>query len=147
MPSPINEAFRASQVALMSVFGEGIEIIPMTSGDYSTGRDTTREKLTLTASLVTQVEGVSLKGQGQGRGSEFQGTTRALTDDPQLWIDADTLSGLAWKPRRGDIVVAVGRPDQPRFTVTAPYPGDQGDLHVILTRGAATLPPEPDPQP
>jgi hypothetical protein len=148
MPSPINDAFRASQAALMSVFGEGVEIVPMKTGDYSTGPDPDRARITTTAKLSTAIKSVELKGQQTGRGSEFQGATRAMTDSPELWIDADTVRGLAWKPKHGDIVIATARDGSPRFTVLASYPGDLGDLHIVLTRGAAALPAqEPDPAP
>ncbi|WP_157928727.1 hypothetical protein [Pararhizobium haloflavum] len=148
MSSPFHRAARRAQAAVAKVHGEDIDLIPMTSTDYSTAHDNSRPIQQITAVLMTASESVGLKGQVTGPGSDFQGGARIVTDDPVLWIASETVDALEWRPKRGDIVRATAREGGPRsFTVIAAYPNDNGDMSLFMTRGAATLPPEADPSP
>lgn len=134
MPSPFGDIDKAAQAAMTATFGEGIRLVGMTGGDYSRSPDPARPEQAATA--VVSDAPTSSDIQGQRRGSEFTGMTVISSVETEAWLDATQTASLLWHPTKGDVLIRDEMAGSPRYTVSAAYAGDYGDLTLTLTQGA-----------
>ena len=72
--------------------------------------------------------------RGQGRGGEFVGGTRVVSEQSAFWIAAAQVSGLGFRPAKGDLVSFPERSGSPCFAIVAVHPTSMGDLNLLLVR-------------
>ena len=134
MASPFDEIDRLAQVAISAEIGEAIILVAMTGGEYSSGIDPEKEfhETFATVSLSPRTGDM----RGSVKGSEMQGSTTFATMASELWIDHATAAALPWQPKRNDVAILLDRGGA-RYTITAVFPMEGGELQILIAAGAA----------
>lgn len=136
MPSPFDAIDRQAQVDIAAQIGEGIRLVGMTGGEYSHAVDPSRPQQDTTATVSLSPRTGDMRGTVKG--SEMQGSTTFATMASEAWIDHAAASALSWQPKRNDVLILLDR-GQSKFTITAVFPMEGGELQLLLTAGASPI--------
>ncbi len=72
--------------------------------------------------------------RGQGRGGEFAGTARMLSEQTAFWVSATQVAELGFRPAKGDLLRLPERCGSPAYAIAAVHPTSMGDLNLLLIR-------------
>lgn len=126
---------RAMQIADRSqvrIMGEPVQLLPRVGGQYAARKaDTARSPVELSAVFTGEGE-QSPPGGSRLRPAHFKGTSRATMMAANLWLSAEQVAALPWRPRAGDQVVLSARQPVETYAVSALEPNDLGDLVLVL---------------
>lgn len=136
MPSHFDEIDAAGQAAIAEFLSEGIDLVGMIGGEYSHAPDPARPVQSSVG--VPSVAPATGDLRGRTRGSEISGASQIATGSCEMWMAAEAVAALVWVPRRGDVVILKHRAGLPRFFITAAFPGDFGDLQILMAFASAT---------
>ncbi|MBU2533324.1 MAG: hypothetical protein KKB37_11325 [Alphaproteobacteria bacterium] len=101
----------ASAAAVDSVHAEQVRLEPMIEHQYSgRGADPSRTIKEISAPLISDRDLLALDTKGRGDADRFGGGAQTLFIHRAIWPEETDL-------RKGDVVVALDRPGEPRFAV------------------------------
>ena len=119
--------------AALEVFGEESVLTPRRSAQYvEASADADRMSVRVRGVFSACSSPSDLRGQG--RGGEFTGTTRLLSEQSAFWIAAAQLGELGFRPASGDLLRFPERLGSPCFAIVAVHPTSMGDLNLLLVR-------------
>jgi len=119
--------------AALEVFGEESVLTPRRSAQYvEASADADRMSVRVRGVFSACSSTADLRGQG--RGGEFTGTTRLLSEQSAFWIAAAQVGELGFRPAKGDLLRFPERPGSPCFAIVAVHPTSMGDLNLLLVR-------------
>jgi hypothetical protein len=131
MGNPFAVADAASQSALLEHFGEEVLIKPrLPGGDFTGKRPDPARPERRVAGLLSSATG-SRPISGSVLGHDPRGAGQIAVQPTSLWLSAETVQSLGFDIVTGDAVVCVERSNA-AYSVVRPYPGDMGDLDLIL---------------
>jgi len=108
---------------------EPVQLLPRVKelhGRY--GADVARDERTVTGVFIQAPASEAL--EGARRGGDPRGLTQFATVETRLWLSADAVRALGWKPVRGDAVVLRDK----QWAVQKAVPTDLGDITLILSK-------------
>jgi hypothetical protein len=70
--------------------------------------------------------------QGQARGSEFGTTSRVVSMTAEFWLPRREVPKIGRRPKKGDLIELISRPDSPTYAVSQVQESDMGDFNLIL---------------
>ena len=119
--------------AAVEVFGEESVLTPRQPVQYvETSADA--ERMSVRVRGVFSACSSTADLRGQGRGGEFKGTTRLVSEQSAFWIAAAQVAELGFRPAKGDLLRFPERPGSPCFAIVAVHPTSMGDLNLLLVR-------------
>jgi hypothetical protein len=122
----------ASQAAL-AAFGEEAVLSPRRTSQYvESAADVDRMAVKVRGIFSALAAPSDLRGQG--RGGEFTGTTRMVSEQSAFWIAAAQVAELGFRPAKGDLLKLPARCGSPSFAIAAVHPTSMGDLNLLLVR-------------
>ena len=136
MTSFFDDLEAAASAAIGDTFGEVALHTPRVSTQYAERSDDPDR-------AACSVRGVFSAGQaddrlkGQGRGSDFVGTTMVSSMSAEFWVAAEDVGAMASKPAVGDAITLTNRPGSPIYAISRIDETDRGDLSFILVRESA----------
>ncbi len=122
----------ASEAAL-ATFGEEAVLQPRRQSQYA---EVTADADRISARIWGVFSGLSAQSdlRGQGRGGEFAGTARIISEQTSFWIAAAQVTDLGFRPAKGDLLRLPERPASPNYAIAAVHPTSMGDLNLLLVR-------------
>jgi hypothetical protein len=122
----------ASQAAL-AAFGEEAVLSPRRTSQYAeSAADADRMAVKVRGIFSALAAPSDLRGQG--RGGEFTGTTRMVSEQSAFWIAAAQVAELGFRPAKGDLLRLPELCGSPSFAIVAIHPTSMGDLNLLLVR-------------
>jgi hypothetical protein len=123
--------------AALEAFGEVAVLTPRRSRQYvEASVDADRVSVKLRGVFSALAAQTDLRGQG--RGGEFAGTTRAVSEQSAFWIAAAQVDELGFRPAKGDLLRFPRRSGNPCFAIAAVHPTSMDDLNLLLVREDVT---------
>ncbi len=133
MTSPFDALDSLAAGAVMEGFGEEAVLIPRRGSQYAeAAADADRMAVKVRGIFSALAAPSDLRGQG--RGGEFTGTTRIVSEQSAFWIAAAQVAGIGFRPARGDLLRLPERCGSPSFAISAIHPTSMGDLNLLLVR-------------
>lgn len=130
MASPFDEIDAAGQAAIADRLGEAIAFIGMTGGDYSHAPDPARPQIDAVAVTALSPRPGKAADGIQRRSSTGSARTHG---NSELWMTRADFDGLAWRPKRDDVVlIDPGADAERRFKIAAVYPFGLGDVQIVI---------------
>ena len=128
------DAFDASlSAATVQAFGETVILRPRLSSQYvEAAADADRHSVTIRGVFSAHAAVSDLRGQG--RGGEFTGTSRLVSEQSEFWIARADAEVIGFRPAKGDLLTLSGRPGMAAFSIVAVHPTNMGDLNLLLVR-------------
>ena len=119
--------------AAMAGFGEEAVLIPRRGNQYvEAAVDADRMAVKVRGIFSALAAPSDLRGQG--RGGEFTGTTRTVSEQSAFWIAAAQVANLGFRPAKGDQIRLPERCGSPSYAIAAIHPTSMGDLNLLLVR-------------
>jgi hypothetical protein len=122
----------ASEAAL-ATFGEEAVLQPRRQSQYA---EVTADADRISARIWGVFSGLAAQFdlRGQGRGGEFVGMTRMLSEQSAFWVSAAQVAELGFRPAKGDLLRLPERCGSPAYAIAAVHPTSMGDLNLLLIR-------------
>lgn len=133
MASAFDDFDVAASAAAIDVFGEEAVLQPRRQSQYVEA-SADADRLAVRVMGVFSARAAQSDLRGQGRGGEFVGATRVLSEHSSFWIAAVQVAELGFRPAKGDLLRLPERPEAPCFAITAVHPTGMGDLNLLLVR-------------
>jgi len=131
MASPFEAAMAAADTAITAIMGEAIQIHPMVQSQYKGAiPDPDRPVVSVQAVFTLTPESDRLKGMKTG--AEIEGFAALQVADAELWICAEVVKSLPYRPRADDRIVLAEKPGTSSYSIVRPKPSDLGDLKFAL---------------
>ena len=133
MTSAFDDFDALASEAALSAFGEEAVLQPRRQSQYVEAA-ADADRISVIVRGVFSAAAATSDLRGQARGGEFVGTSRVLFEQSTLWIAAEQVVQLGFRPSKGDLLRLPQRPDAPCFAIAAVHPTAMGDLNLLLVR-------------
>ena len=133
MTSPFDTLDALASGAAVEGFGEEAVLIPRRGNQYvEAAADADRMAVKVRGIFSALAAPSDLRGQG--RGGEFIGTTRMVSEQTAFWIAAAQVAEFGFRPAKGDQIRLPERCGSPCYAIAAIHPTSMGDLNLLLVR-------------
>lgn len=127
-----SRAMTIADRAQTKILSEMVQIVPRAGGRYAARQvDPARNVIEIRA--VFTGAGEQHAHTGRREPSHFKGVARGMGMEAELWLSAEQVAALDWRPQSGDLVVLTGRVPVETYAISACEPNDLGDLTLVLT--------------
>lgn len=131
MASPFDAAMRAADAVVTSTFGEPVLVTPRVTVPKR-GPVSDPDRMDGTVTGVFTLTSSETPIEGSRRGSELTGFGAVAVAEGQVWLSAESLAALGFRPRKDDAVSLPDREPARTYVVVRVDPTDIGDvvLHI-----------------
>ena len=133
MSSAFDAFDEQAATAIILAFAEDAILTPRVLSPYvEAAADADRHAVTIRGVFSAHAAQSDLRGQG--RGGEFTGTSRLVSEQSEFWIARADAEVIGFQPAKGDLLTLSGRPGMAAFAIVAVHPTNMGDLNLLLVR-------------
>ena len=133
MTSAFDDFDALASEAALATFGEDAVLQPRRQSQYAAAT-TDADRISVKIRGVFSGLAAQSDLRGQGRGGEFAGTTRMLSEQSAFWVSAAQVTDLGFRPAKGDLLKLPERCGSPAYAIAAVHPTSMGDLNLLLVR-------------